>query len=77
MRACVGPLKSASTMATLSPRAATAEARARVTVLLPTPPFPDPTATRCFTWDSARPIRSFCSATCSRMFEPPSPTMSW
>jgi len=77
MRACVGPLKSASTIATLNPRAANAAARARVTVLFPTPPFPDPTATRWRTFASARLIRSFCSPTCSRMFEPPSPAMSW
>ena len=49
MRACEGPLKSASRIAIRSPRARSAPARCSVSVLLPTPPLPEPTATRCRT----------------------------
>ena len=76
MRACEGPLKSASRMATRSPRTARALARWNVNVLLPTPPLPDPTATRWRTPASPSAIRARCSTTCSRTLDPPSPTMS-
>ena len=77
MRACEGPLKSASRMATRSPRARRAPARCSVNVLLPTPPLPEPTATRWRTPASPSVMRARCSATCSRTLDPPSPTMSW
>jgi hypothetical protein len=77
MRACVGPLKSASRIATERPLATSAEAKVRVTVLFPTPPFPEPIATRWRTLESARAIRSRCSRTCPKTFEPPSPIISW
>ena len=57
MRACEGPLKSASRMAIRSPRARRAPARCSVSVLLPTPPLPEPTATRCRTPASPSAIR--------------------
>src|SRR6185503_2873049 len=77
MRACEGPLKSASRIATRRPRARSAPARCRVNVLLPTPPLPDPMATRWRTPASPSAMRARCSATCSRILDPPSPTMSW
>ncbi len=77
MRACDGPLKSASRIAIRSPRARSAPARCSVRVLLPTPPLPEPTATRWRTPASPSVMRVRCSATCSRMREPPSPAMSW
>ena len=42
MRACEGPLKSASRIAIRSPRARRAPASCSVSVLLPTPPLPEP-----------------------------------
>ena len=77
MRACEGPLKSASRIAIRSPRARRAPARCSVKVLLPTPPLPEPTATRWRTPASPSVMRVRCSATCSRILDPPSPTMSW
>ena len=77
MRACEGPLKSASRIAIRSPRARRAPARCSVKVLLPTPPLPEPTATRWRTPASPSVMRARCSATCSRTLDPPSPTMSW
>ena len=77
MRACDGPLKSASTIATRRPRARRAPARWSVNVLLPTPPLPEPTATRWRTAANPSVMRARCSATCSRTLDPPSPTMSW
>ena len=77
MRACEGPLKSASRIAIRSPLARRAPARCSVKVLLPTPPLPEPTATRWRTPASPSVMRVRCSATCSRTLDPPSPTMSW
>ena len=77
IRACEGPLKSASRIAIRSPRARRAPARCSVKVLLPTPPLPEPTATMCRTAASPSVMRVRCSATCSRILDPPSPTMSW
>jgi len=47
-----------------------------VSVLLPTPPFPEPIATRCLTRPRLVAMRACLALTCSMTFEPPSPEMS-
>ena len=66
MRACEGPLKSASRIAIRRPADAT-RPRDSVKVLLPTPPLPEPTATR---WRTPATLRdaSPLLATCSRIW---------
>ena len=77
MRACDGPFRSASRIATRAPSPRNASASCMVSVLLPTPPLPEPTATRWRTSARLSAICDFFATTWPMTSEPPSPAMSW